>query len=90
MKLSDLVIEKIKYQFPDNPEGRLMFAVIEQALKDLTAMKRSKEKPIPDLLIRASAENYLRGPMPHAELVGVSSDWIKRVINTIKPANPLL
>ena len=29
------IVRKIRFQFPASPEGRLMFAVVESAIKDL-------------------------------------------------------
>ena len=66
------VCRKIKFQFPTSAEGKLMFAIVESAIKDL---KYST--------YRTSAVNYLRGGIEHAEIAGVDSKWIRYQLKQI-------
>ena len=61
-------VRKIGYQFADTPESNLMFAIVSQAAKDLTDKYG---------VIRRSAHEYVQNEIPHAEICGVSSDWIR-------------
>jgi hypothetical protein len=62
-------MRKISYQFPDTAEGRLMCAVVNCAVTDLS-----------DGTYRNSALRYLNGVMPHAEICEVDSVWIHEVL----------
>ena len=68
------VSKKIRPEFPKTPEGWLMWAVIDRALRDSYSNDRHIRRDT------AIAKQYLRGDMPHAEVCGVSSAWIRRVI----------
>ncbi|MCP5013848.1 MAG: hypothetical protein GY938_01030 [Ketobacter sp.] len=72
--MQDMAIKKISAQFPDVPEGRLMAAVICQAVRD-AVMKR-------DDIERSRARLYLSGRMEAAEICGVDSDWIRTVVHS--------
>lgn len=61
--------KKIRTQFRDTPEHKLCYAVVEQAINDLCDAKEER-----------SAKRYLIGEIVHAELCGVDSDWVRRVI----------
>ena len=63
------VSKKIRPEFPTTPEGKLMFAVVDRALRDAYGCEG-----------RMTGKVYLAGPMPHAEICGVSAAWIRRVI----------
>ena len=65
----NMAAKKISHQFPSTPEGKLMFSIIEQALND---MKSSVNK--------STAKKFLENKIPQAEICGVSSDWIKKVL----------
>ena len=69
--MRNAAIKKIRTQFGDTPEHKLMFAIVEQAIKDLNS------RVICD---RKSAEQYLKNEIPHAELCGVDSEWVRRVL----------
>ena len=71
-----LVIRRISYQFPSDAASKLLFAVVEQAIRDLVGKKT-------DRLDLISAKPYLKGKMPHAEVSGVRSDWIRQVISRV-------
>lgn len=58
-------------QFPGTPEGRVCLAIVGQAIRDLDANYEGD---------RISARRYLRGPMIHADLCGVSANWIRRML----------
>lgn len=70
---------KIRTQFPKDEFSDLMFAVIETAIGEIGVF--------------ADAERYLRtDPIPHAEICGVNSEWVRRVLKElglIKSAEPL-
>lgn len=71
-----LVIEKIAYQFPDTPEGRLMLAVVGQAICDLVTQAKGSDIA----LAKRRAAAYLCGEIWHAQAAGVDPDFIRRVI----------
>lgn len=62
--------EKIKTQFPTYPEAKLYFAVVALAVMDLSHGGA----------LRRAAERYLRGTIHAAEVCGVDSAWIRRVL----------
>ena len=71
-----LIIGKMKPYFNDCPESMLMFGIIEQALRDLTV----SGLPLED---RLSAIHYLKRNMVHAEICGIDSAWIRRLIRQV-------
>lgn len=71
--------QKIGFQFPGTPAGALFCRVVQVAILDVSApgvgtVGSKKEQD------RRSAGKYLAQEMPHAELCGVDSGWIRRVI----------
>ncbi len=78
VKTAKLVIKKIKPQFPDTPEGNLMFAVVSQAIRDVAS-------PTSTITIsdQSSALRYLDSDMPHAAICGVQASWIRSIIKKI-------
>ncbi len=60
------VAEKIRYQFPACPEGKLMFSVLAQAITDLFSASH-----------RDSAIAYLTGPMRLVAMAGVDPNWVR-------------
>lgn len=62
-------IVKIGKQFPTSPDGKLMFAIVANAILDL--LEKSE---------RNEAIRYLRGDMWHANKCGVEPDWIRKVL----------
>lgn len=69
-----LLAVKIRSEFPPTPQCKLMFSVIEVALRDLTAEAA---------IVRSSARRYLSGEMLHAQVCDVDPDWIKRLMNDV-------
>ena len=69
-----LATKKIGYQFPKTPEGKLMWAVVRQAIEDLY---RPQSECTTALL-------YLKGPMWHAQSCGVDPDWIRLILRKMK------
>lgn len=69
------VAEKINKQFPVTPEGQLMSAVIRQAVLDASSKSAH-------WTVVSNARRYLAGDMPAAELCGVDSGWIRRVVQS--------
>lgn len=67
----DAVCQKIRYQIPDTEEGDVMYLVVRQAVKDLYSRRES---------VRAAAVKYLSGPIEAAEICGIESDWVRRVL----------
>lgn len=80
-------MRKIRAQFRggedalDIPEAMLMFAIINQAVTDT----QDKENPSN----RATALRYLRGTIPHAEMCGVDSGWVRYVLTEMGCFDPL-
>ena len=63
---------KVSPQFPNTPDGRLMFVVVAQAVSDLQNSQN-----------RYDANKYLQGRMIHAEVCGVDPQWIRNVLRSI-------
>ncbi len=86
------IARKVKCQFPESPEGRLMFSIFECAMLDAYRPINEKETPqaqAENEMIRRSGLKYLSEDMPHCELAGVSSEWIRRLIHESGlPVNP--
>ena len=71
------VSKKIKFQFPETPEGRLMFAIVDCAITDsIRDVKTQTDKTERDAAIA-----YLSQTIPHCEISGVNSEWVHRIIN---------
>ena len=58
----------VELQFPDSPEGKLMFAIVRQAITDL---------PKAECL---AAADFLNSEMWCCEICGVESEWVRRVV----------
>jgi len=69
--MRNAAIKKIRTQFGDTPEHKLMFAIVEQAIKDLSSKS---------IEVSRSAERHIKNEIPHAELCGVDSEWIRLVL----------
>ena len=69
-----LVKHRIKPQFPDNPGGLLMYKIVALAITDLGGDQLGN---------RNTAEHYLRSGMSHAEVAGVSAEWIMDSLVTV-------
>lgn len=67
-------LRKIKTQFPKTPQGELMFAIIEMAVKDLTNNTEHRTR------IRGDAIRYLKGDMVHAQWCDVEPSWVRMVL----------
>ena len=72
--LSMLVITKIKPVFPQNPEGMIMLAVVENALRDSIDFNGPHVE---------EARRFLSKDIPHADICNVESSYILRVIMDI-------
>jgi len=70
IRMACVVARKLSYQFPDCREGRLMAAVLTQAILDLFDEREMN-----------SAINHLKGRIWEAEVCGVSADWIRSQLN---------
>lgn len=66
------LMNKIRCQFPDTPEGRLMLAVINCALSDLLSNRTGLEVE----RNRRNAAHYLAGNIWHAYISGIDAEWI--------------
>lgn len=75
-KKANLITAKLREGFKINPESRLMLAVIEQALRDVVIQITTFDQKI-------SALRYLESDMTHAEVCGVESAWIRRIISQV-------
>lgn len=85
LEAAKLISKKIKPQFVDSADGRLMHAIVEQALLDASRViipdPRGKHKKMEGEKI--SAMYYLSHHMVHAEMAGVDSEWIRSIIRKI-------
>ena len=68
-----LVCAAIAPHFGDKPEHRLMLSVVQKALMDAAG-------PYSSWTEKDGAKMYFKGHMPHAELCGVDSEWIRSKI----------
>ena len=68
-------IRKIEFQVLDSPEARLMFAIVSCAISDLTRFGTREAATN-----RRSAAAFLKNDMPYADLCGLNSGWIRKVI----------
>lgn len=73
-----LIAIKIRPEFGNSQEGKLMFAVVNQAIIDFTSESKDMKK-----IDKDSARNYLLGNMPHAFLCSVDPSYIRRVIKKV-------
>ncbi len=74
-KRAVLAIRKIRPQFPvDKPEGKLMFAIVESAIRDAFGIRKIEIR---------SGNLYIRSSMPHAQICGVDPDWIRSVLKKL-------
>lgn len=78
-RTAKLIARKIRPQFGQSAEEKLMFAIFEQALKDAFCSPNSNVN-VGDT---ASAQRYLACDMFHARACGVDPEWIRRVIERI-------
>jgi len=75
------ITQKIRTQFPKDPYSQLYFAVVEQAIIDLTPRNPATRQAIAIYnKARDSAKSYLSGTIYHAEACGVDSKWIHRIM----------
>ncbi len=65
-----LALLKIKCQAVDSPEGKLYYAIIERAGRDLYGCQESE---------RHSAKKYLSSRMPGIEAAGIDFLWVRRL-----------
>jgi hypothetical protein len=70
----EFACEKIAQQFMRTSEGKLMCAIVRQAIMDAGGGGGVPE------MDKISAIEYLHSDMPHASLAGVDADWIRRVL----------
>ncbi len=77
--LSALAARKLRPQFPDSNEGRFMLSIIESAIKDAVKSNRY----VKDNQHGITAKSYLRGEILHAEICGVSPDWIRMILKKL-------
>ena len=69
---------KIRTQFPDNPEAKLSFSVVSQAIKDAYCPNHGcKELDI------TNARDFLQSEMLVATISGVEPEWIRLVLRKI-------
>ena len=72
------ISNKIKSQVPSSPDHNLFFSIFHGALIDLAPSDRCST------CHRASAVNYLSGPMVHLSTIGVDVEWVKRLFKSIE------
>lgn len=66
------ILKKIEKQFPKTPEGLLNFAVLQQAIRDRFDPNHKNKREV--------ASYLLNDAIPHAEICGVDSEWIRSQI----------
>ena len=66
-------ISKISMQFRPEPYHRLMCAIVCTAIHDLSRKDA-----------RILAIDYIENDLIHAELCGVNSDWVRRVLREMR------
>lgn len=77
-----VALKVIRTQFPETPEGALMFAVIAKAVEDAIAepgVRGADRDRHTFHARRLDAVEYLTGNLPHAQAVGVDHRWIQRI-----------
>lgn len=86
-QLASAVIAKLRTQVRPSPEANFMLSVISQAITDLhnpqlyeDYSKGNREQK--QEYIKRAAREYLSGPMPHAHMIGLDPDWIRRLLQT--------
>ncbi len=72
-KRSNVVLKCIHEQFPKSPEGKLMFAVIAQAISDIINDFNKQED-------RIDALRYIKKDLIHAEICGIKREWVQKLI----------
>ena len=70
-RVTNQTLRRIGYQFPRCPHGRMMFAIVSEAV-------RGSQSKIPD--VRRRERSYLSGYIYHAEVAGVDSQWIRETL----------
>jgi len=68
-----MVLHKLSPLTPQDACGRLIWAVVEQAVRDLAW----------NAVVADEAKRYLRGPLWHASLVGIDPEYVRRVIRQV-------
>lgn len=68
-----VISAKLSFAFPKTREGRLFLSIVLFAIKDYGET----------ILHAKSAKSYLNGEIFHAEMCGVESDYIRRVMNNV-------
>ena len=76
------IMSKLETAFPETAEASLMLAVIQNAIEDAFLPVQSS-KGYRTWNDKVSAVTFLSGVMPHAEICGVESEWIRKVIYAV-------
>jgi len=80
----DMALRKIEREFPNMPEGKLMFAVVRRAIEDLNPeYENEPRRHIVNQRQMNQAARYLRGNGFHAELAGVNPRWIYDIVESL-------
>ena len=81
-KLSPLFGYNPDTELWESPEKKMMLSVIELALIDKHNWDQvmSRQPSQEERVLINNAEPYLRGDLWHAEICGVDSDYVKRII----------
>ena len=81
--------KKLELQYPKTGEGKLMFAILELALEDITrplnwlGVRKPSGAEKDQFNGKISAKEYFTGDQwrNHCELAGVNPEWVERLIN---------
>ena len=78
MSDATLAVKKLKPHFPTHiAHGALLFGIIERAIVDTADTGE-------DPTIRQDAVSWLRGPLWPAEMCGVDSAYVHRILTTMR------
>ena len=73
------IIHKTRLEVPtNNPHADFLYSIFESAMRDLVINDDFERYSL-----YKSAASYLRSDMVHLELIGISADWVKRLIRQV-------
>jgi len=76
------VCDKIEAQFPEEPEAKLLFAIIKQSILDISneTIYKRRELNLVAKQDKRDAIRYLNGDIYWLELLGIEVEWIRRLL----------
>lgn len=67
----------VKRQMPKTPESNLLFAILEQATKDVFDESQHRTN-------HRSAKEFFNGNMECVAMVGINPDWVRTLLKKAK------